>query len=192
MHTMLWLLFGYLIGSIPTGAWLAKLVGVHDITQHGSGNIGATNAGRVLGKQYFFLVLLLDASKAYFFITFAKKFLHSYDLITFAALAVLLGNSCSVFLMGKGGKGVATALGVFIALESIIVNWAFLIWSLLFFITRNVGISSVGAVASVPFFAWYNDSSYVGLLYIMAVWIIMRHESNIRRYVQSPAVVEVE
>src|SRR5438128_1469670 len=102
----------YLIGSIPTGYLLAYAYGVKDITQHGSGNIGATNVARVMGKQFFLIVLLLDALKAYIVVIFAQNYVIEPLPLALVSMSVMLGNCFSIFLKGKGGKGIATGIGI--------------------------------------------------------------------------------
>ena len=99
-------LLAYLIGAIPTGYLIARLKGVRDIRQHGSGNIGATNVSRLLGIHYFFIIFFLDAGKAFLFMNTIKPYF-PIDYLYFFAGILLLGNTCSLFLRFRGGKGVA-------------------------------------------------------------------------------------
>src|SRR5690348_15473304 len=111
LNTLLTGTAAYLVGAIPTGYLIAKLKGITDIRQHGSGNIGATNVSRILGKHYFFLIFFLDAGKAYLFIH-ALKAHFSFNYLCIFASIVLVGNGYSIFLRGSGGKGVATLFGL--------------------------------------------------------------------------------
>lgn len=175
-------ILAYLIGAFPTGYIISKLKGINDIREHGSGNIGATNVSRVLGKHYFFLIFLLDAGKAYFFVHLLKNYFDLNYLCFFAAI-VLFGNGCSVFLRGSGGKGVATLAGLLIALNTQTALMMLGIWSILLFCTRTVGIASVGAVAWLPFIAYrlHNPPFFLFSLFA-TLWIVQAHRANIAAY----------
>lgn len=177
------LLGAYLVGSIPTGFIIARLCGVVDIRRHGSGNIGATNVARVLGKKFFALVLVLDAGKAYGWLAFLTTLGASREVLCLAALALLLGNSASFFLRFTGGKGVATTVGALLFLAPGIVFGAMLVWFLVLGITRTVGIASVAAALSVVIMALgmlYQHNNPVALTSIvMALWVVLLHKKNV-------------
>ena len=178
----------YLIGALPTGYLIAQLKGIKDIRQHGSGNIGATNVARILGKQYFFLIFLLDAGKAYLFIHLIQPYF-DFNYLCFFASVLLFGNGCSLFLRGSGGKGVATLCGLLIALSIQTALIVFCIWSLLLLMLQTVGIASVGAAACLPFCAYMTHNSPFFLFSLFAtLWIIQRHQSNIMAYWQHRAL----
>lgn len=170
----------YLVGSIPCGYLIGRLHGIDDIRRYGSGVIGATNVGRILGLKYFFLVLLLDACKAYAFISLCTVYDIPRHIILVCAFAMLLGNSYSIFLGGSGGKGVATTVGIMLALNPLLCCTALMTWILVFLIMRTVGISSVITALVLPFYAMILTDLY-GFLFIviMAMWVIWRHRSNI-------------
>src|ERR1700730_10712106 len=111
IFTIFYAIIAYLVGAIPTGYIIAKLKGISDIRQHGSGNIGATNISRVLGKHYFFLIFFLDAGKAYLFLQLIKPYF-DFSYLCFFAGILLFGNGYSIFLRGTGGKGGATLCGL--------------------------------------------------------------------------------
>ena len=172
----------YLIGALPTGYLIAQLKGIKDIRQHGSGNIGATNVARILGKQYFFLIFLLDAGKAYLFIHLIKQYFDFNYLCIFASI-LLFGNGYSLFLRGSGGKGVATLCGLLVALNLQTALILFGIWSLLLLIIQTVGIASVGAAVWLPFCAYTMHNPPFFLFSLFAtLWIIHTHRSNIAAY----------
>lgn len=172
----------YLIGAIPTGYLIAKFKGISDIREHGSGNIGATNVSRVLGKKYFFLIFFLDAGKAYLFIHLIKPYFDFNHLCLFAAI-LLFGNGCSIFLRGGGGKGVATLAGLIVALSTETAVILFGIWAVLLYLIRTVGIASVGAVVWLPFIAYrlHNPPFFLFSLFA-TMWIVQTHRSNIAAY----------
>lgn len=175
-------ILAYLIGAIPTGYLIAQLKGISDIRRYGSGNIGATNVSRVLGKHYFFIIFLLDAGKAYLFINLIKSYF-DYNYLCFFAGLLLLGNGCSLFLRGSGGKGVATLCGLLVALNPYIALILLSIWSVLLALIKTVGIASVGAVIWLPFCAYiFNNSSFFLFSLFATLWIIYTHRSNIWTY----------
>jgi acyl phosphate:glycerol-3-phosphate acyltransferase len=191
--TTFYAIIAYLVGAIPTGYIIAKLKGISDIRQHGSGNIGATNVSRVLGTHYFFLIFFLDAGKAYLFMQALKPYFDYSHLCLFAGI-LLVCNGCSIFLRGSGGKGVATLVGLLLALNSTIAFRLFIIWSLQLLMTKTVGIASVGTIGWLPFFSYklllspsynsynmYNPSFFLFSLFA-TVWIIYTHRSNIMAY----------
>lgn len=188
------LFFAYIVGSIPTGYWFAKIFFNVDVMQHGSGNIGATNVARVLGSfKYFFLIFFIDAGKAAGVILGANYFLRQdviqhKDLVLIAiACSIILGNSFSIFLSWKGGKSVASLTGIVAGLFPLwLLGVAFLTWGLLFFISRRqVFIASIGA-AWITLFFYLGSScriSSLGIfLFCAVVWLTLRHVNNIRQF----------
>jgi glycerol-3-phosphate acyltransferase PlsY len=172
----------YLIGAIPTGYIIAQLKGINDIRKHGSGNIGATNVSRVLGKQYFFLIFFLDAGKAYLFIHLIQPYVDFNQLCFFAGI-LLFGNGYSIFLGGTGGKGVATLFGLLVALSKQTAVILFAIWTVLLLITHTIGIASAGAAVWLPFCTYteHNPPLFIFSLFA-AFWLIQSHQSNIIAY----------
>lgn len=172
----------YLIGAIPTGYLIAQLKGITDIRAHGSGNIGATNVSRILGKHYFFLIFFLDAGKAFLFLHVTKPYFDFNHLCIFASI-LLFGNGCSIFLRGSGGKGVATLFGLLVALNTYTAIILFGIWATLLVLTHTVGIASVGAAAWLPFCAYTTHNPPLFLFSLFAaLWIVRTHQSNIQAY----------
>ena len=182
-------LVAYLLGSIPTGYLVAKARGV-DIRTVGSGNIGATNAFRVLGKGFGIFVLLMDALKGWVAVQVGASVVSQllpgapieYLRIT-AGIAAILGHNFTCWLNFKGGKGIATSAGVLIAL----VPWALLIilsiFIILFLTTRYVSIGSIAAAFALPFATWFTTHD-VGLTAVMTAiggLAILKHRKNIQR-----------
>jgi glycerol-3-phosphate acyltransferase PlsY len=183
-------LMGYLLGSIPTGFLVAKARGV-DIRTVGSGNIGATNAFRVLGKGFGIFVLLMDALKGWLAVIVGTWFVSrllpgvplEYLRIT-AGIAAILGHNFTCWLNFKGGKGIATSAGVLIGL----VPWALLIilsiFIILFLATRYVSVGSIAAAFALPFATWFTEDHDIGLTAVMAAigaLAILKHRKNIQR-----------
>lgn len=185
---LLALVGAYLVGSLPTGYWLAYARGISDIRRHGSGNIGATNVARVLGLRFFGIVLLLDAGKAYFFMQLLAYYKMPLEIICLAALMLILGNSASVFLAFSGGKGVATALGIMLFLAPKIVLSTFIVWLIVLALSKTVGIASVVSASVLllqTLFILYVGYDPIALtIAIIALWVVLLHKKNIRKMCQ--------
>jgi len=180
------LLCAYLIGSFPTGWLIARAKGIKNIRKHGSGNIGATNVARFLGVRYFFLIFLIDCFKSFGALWFLSWLGSSEKIIFFAAGALLLGNTRSVFLNFTGGKGVATTVGLFLFLFPQVLAVVFPVWIAVFIGSRNIGLASVVALFSAPFSAFFMGASTQMLLFvaIAAQWCIFLHRDNIRKWLR--------
>jgi glycerol-3-phosphate acyltransferase PlsY len=176
----------YLLGSIPFGYLLVKAVRHEDIRASGSGNIGATNVLRSGAKGLGIATLLLDLGKAFLAVIIAKKLApNDFDLATAAAVAAVVGHCYPVWLRFKGGKGVASALGVFLALTWPSALCILSVFILIVVLTRFVSLASIIAAASLPFFALYfvpqrSPIAITGFLFITFL-IIAKHHQNIRR-----------
>ncbi|MGB8468348.1 MAG: glycerol-3-phosphate 1-O-acyltransferase PlsY [Candidatus Babeliales bacterium] len=180
-------LMAYLIGAIPTGYIIARLCGIRDITQHGSGNIGATNVARVLGKQFFVLVLLLDGVKAFLVVTVAQYFFDETWIIALISFSILIGNCYSLFLRGRGGKGVATSIGIMLSLNPQLFLFQLCVWVLGFILFRVVGIASIISAISLVCASLFMQSillPYRFLYGAMGLLAFVRHDQNVRRYIQ--------
>jgi glycerol-3-phosphate acyltransferase PlsY len=190
-ESVIWLLYvwciGYVLGSIPSGFLLAKYGGISDIRKHGSGNIGATNVARVLGKPYFFLVFTFDCFKSYLYLWSLGWCKFSYTARIIASFGLLIGNGYSIFLSFRGGKGMATSFGVLLALAPKLLVGLLVVWSLVLAITHTVGIASVVAMLCQPILALVglaeNSGFLIGLLLFMSIWVLYLHRANIRRYI---------
>lgn len=189
----------YLAGSIPTAYFFAKTLKGIDIRKHGSGNVGATNALRVLGKKIGLTVLLLDMLKGALPVIFLGDYLAAKNIGTSSELIrVLIGISCicghnwTVFLRFKGGKGVATTFGVLFGLGlrvaglGLVLGLVILTWLIVFLLLRIVSIASIISVMALPIYISLFSASKVliasGLL--LAIFIIFRHRSNLTRFFQ--------
>jgi glycerol-3-phosphate acyltransferase PlsY len=184
-----WLLsipLAYLLGSIPFGYLLVKIFRKQDIRTTGSGNIGATNVARSGAKGLGIATLLLDCGKAFLAVKIAQHLAPgNYDLAVAAAVAAILGHVYPVWLGFRGGKGVASALGVFLALTPISAACTFAIFLVIFLITRYVSLASIVGAATFPLFAFHFVPSrtpivIAGILFIPLL-IIVKHHQNIRR-----------
>ena len=181
-------LLGYVFGSLPNGLWLVKAFYKIDIRDYGSKNIGSTNVFRTVGAKPAACVLILDILKGVIPLILAAKFLsgsseylHYFVVIT--ALGALLGHNYSLFLHFKGGKGVATGLGLFAYLEPIAALVGFLVWAVIVFLTRYVSLGSiVGAICAAAMgFVWGYPLPYAIFGVLAAAFVILKHKENIGR-----------
>lgn len=173
----------YLLGSVPFGVLIAKSQG-KDIRAEGSGNIGATNAGRVLGRTWGIAVFALDVLKSVVPVALARWWLTGCDFaIVTVALAAICGHIWSVFLGFKGGKGVATMLGGLLAVNWVAALLVLVVWAIVTQATRYVSVGSISAVISGAYFVgifgmppWYTV--WTGAC---ACLVIFTHRENLRR-----------
>ncbi|KUK52467.1 MAG: Glycerol-3-phosphate acyltransferase [Desulfotomaculum sp. 46_296] len=181
MKISLLVMISYLIGSIPFGFLLARVKGV-DIRKQGSGNIGATNVWRNMGLLSGLLVLILDALKGVVCVLLGRYFAGG-DVQYLTAMASLAGNSWPVFLRFKGGKIIATALGVFLALDPLITGLAALIWLVIVALFRFVSLGSILAMISLPVFMLAFSRPWEKVIFsvIAAGIAIFKHLPNIKR-----------
>jgi len=172
----------YLIGSIPTGLLLAKAWGV-DIRSTGSGNIGATNVYRTVGRKLGLLTLLGDCLKGLLPVLAAKALGLSLPMVAAVALAAFLGHVYTVFLGFKGGKGVATALGVFLGISPLSILCAFAVFALVLYRSSYVSLASITAAAIVPVIITVatRQVEFVAMSVVVAAIVIYRHKENINR-----------
>lgn len=176
--------FAYLMGSIPTGLLLAKAFGGVDIREAGSGNIGATNVYRTLGRKVGLLTLIGDCLKGVIPVVVAAKILDLPDLwVAAVGLAAFLGHVYTIFLGFKGGKGVATALGVFLATSPLSVSAALVIFILMVYKWRYVSLASITAAAFMPLLVTLINKKpeIVAMTFVVAVIVIFKHKENIKR-----------
>ncbi len=181
--TLLALLLSYLLGSIPNGLWLCRALWHVDLRQHGSHNIGATNAWRTLGKGPGFLVFFLDMLKGLLAVWLGEMLVGTPLVMILCGVLAIVGHSLSLFLRFHGGKGVATGLGVILMLMPKVTVIVFLVWLLLVLATRYVSLGSIVAAALVPVLSlvFGYPALYVAFGVLAAALIIVRHRSNITR-----------
>ena len=187
------LLIAYLLGSIPTGFLVAKARGV-DIRTVGSGNIGATNVFRILGKTAGIFVLLADAAKGWLAVFVVARLVcgwcypgaekQAQEWFNLGAgVAAILGHIYTCWLHFKGGKGIATSAGVLLALVPGALLIALGIWIVVFALSRYVSLASISAAFSLPFAAWLRGESktIIAVIAGLAVLAIYKHKANIKR-----------
>ena len=173
----------YILGSIPNALWIGKVFKGIDVREHGSKNTGSTNAARVLGAKLGILTLILDISKGAIPTLIATMLLDSSISVILVGICAILGHSFSIFMKFKGGKAVATTVGVFIVLVPGAILLAAVIFFLVFGITRYVSLSSMIGAISLPIWIvlFYKNIPLTIFGIIIAILIIVRHKSNIQR-----------
>ena len=154
MNMVLACLLAYVLGSIPNGLVFGKLFWHVDLREHGSHNIGATNAWRTLGKGPGFLIFLLDFLKGAISVYIGMKLGDIALACVLAGVFAIVGHSCSLFLKFKGGKGVATGLGVIVMMMPVPALLVFLVWLGVVKLSGYVSLGSIVAAALVPVQAW--------------------------------------
>lgn len=173
----------YLLGAIPNGLIWGKLIWQTDLREHGSHNIGATNAWRTLGKSAGFLIFVLDFLKGFLSVYIASVLVGTPLSMVLAGVLAIVGHSCSIFLKFKGGKGVATGLGVIVMLMPLEALAIFLVWLIIVKISGYVSLGSVIAAALVPLLFYVGGYPLEFIIFgvLAAVLIIVRHHANIVR-----------
>ncbi|PPD10051.1 MAG: acyl-phosphate glycerol 3-phosphate acyltransferase [Methylotenera sp.] len=180
---IIWIVAAYLIGSIAFGILVSKLFGLPDPRTVGSGNIGATNVARSGKKLPAILTLLGDAFKGWLPVWLALQSGMLMWVVAWVGLAVFLGHLFPIFHRFKGGKGVATALGVMLAISLMLGLAALVTWAIVFAISRYSSLAAIVAAVLSPIYAWlllpYKD--YVLLMFVIAVMLVWRHRTNIQK-----------
>jgi acyl phosphate:glycerol-3-phosphate acyltransferase len=175
----------YLLGSIPFGFLVAKAKGI-DIRSVGSGNIGATNAMRVLGKPAGIFVLIMDCAKGYFAVWLCSVILKAPQEAHYvvAGIFAVLGHNYTCWLKFKGGKGIATSAGVYLALAPWAVLVALLVFVLVVFVTKYASVGSIAAAIALPVTVWVMTPDNRLLCFVttaLGMLAIYKHKSNIQR-----------
>lgn len=184
LQTALALVAAYLIGAIPFGVVLTRLAGVGDVRASGSGNIGATNVYRTFGRRLGLLTLAMDALKGLLPVLLAGSLLNfSTGEVAMVAAAAFLGHCYPIYLGFKGGKGVATALGIYLVLSPLSVLGALLLFAGILWRWRYVSLASVSAAAAIPLLVGLFERSWPLVLATLFIsfMVIVRHRANIER-----------
>jgi len=183
-------LASYLFGSIPSAVWLGKWLHGMDVREHGSKNAGATNSFRVLGKRTGIMVLLLDVSKGVLSMMVCRLILGDTESMLYQMIAAgicVLGHVFPVFAGFRGGKGVATSLGVFLGLNPLTAVTCMVVFLVVFLITRYVSLSSITAAFLLPFISFfiYHQEAREVLYFniILSLIVILAHHKNIKRLI---------
>ena len=179
MDYLVAIIFSYLLGSIPFGLILTKLFLKKDIRKIGSGNIGATNVLRSGNKLIAYLTLFFDILKAVIPVVYIK--LNYPDLIYISSLSVFLGHVFPIWLKFKGGKGVATYVGILFSINLILGFMFCISWLLVFLLSKYSSLSSLVASLSVPLFLFFTNGEQIIFFIILFVLIFYTHRENIKR-----------
>ncbi|MBR4908221.1 MAG: glycerol-3-phosphate 1-O-acyltransferase PlsY [Acidaminococcaceae bacterium] len=176
-------LLGYVFGSIPCGLWLVQAFHGIDIRNYGSGNIGTTNVFRTVGPKTAAAVLIGDMLKGILALYIIAKFADDPSIVALTALGALLGHNYSLFLGFKGGKGVATGLGLFLYMLPWGAVAGFAVWSVIVLITRYVSLGSIVAAIVAAATGWYLQYPvpYAVFGMLACLFVIIRHKDNIKR-----------
>lgn len=192
VHLIIAALISYLIGSIPTSYIIAKLLRGIDIREHGSGNIGATNLIRVVGRIPGVIALLLDAAKgALPVVLLASIYYSPQALISEPLFKVVLGlcavsgHIWTIFLKFKGGKGVATTIGVFIGLTPLVTTLGLLLWLVTVLLFKFVSLGSLAMAISLPLLMiiFARPIEFTALSITLCIFICYKHRSNIKKLI---------
>lgn len=180
---LIWLFSAYLLGSIAFGILASKLFGLPDPRTTGSGNIGATNVLRSGKKMAAAFTLIGDVLKGWLPVWLALQANSPVWFIAAVGLAVFFGHLYPIYYQFKGGKGVATALGIMLALSPLLGLAALLTWVAVFMFSKISSLSALTAAALAPLFAWLLNlhQMYITTLLILSIWLIWRHKTNIQK-----------
>lgn len=190
LELVLAVVVAYLIGSIPTGFIIVKLFTGQDIRTIGSGSTGATNVKRVMGKKWFFIVMVLDAIKGAVPVLmgiFLTKAFATIGLIpVLCAIAVILGHSKSIFLKFTGGKSVASGVGTIIALNWQVGIAIAIIWAIVTYFSKYVSLGSIVALCLSPILMvlYKEPIAYIGYCALGAIYITYLHRENVVRLIK--------
>ncbi len=185
-----WMVAAYLLGSIAFGILVSKLFGLPDPRTVGSGNIGATNVARSGKKSAAILTLLGDVFKGWFPVWLALQSGMTMWVVSAVGLSVFFGHLYPIYHGFKGGKGVATALGVMLGVAPMLALAALVTWIVVFAITRYSSLAALMAAALAPVYAWFllahadnlvGVSDYVLMVLVMSIFLIWRHRTNIQK-----------
>lgn len=183
MTTAAFIILAYLLGSISFGILVSRAFGLPDPRTVGSGNPGATNVLRSGKKLAALLTLLGDAAKGWLPVWLAQVYGLEVEVVSWIAVAVFLGHLYPVFYRFKGGKGVATALGVLLAFSPLLAGLALLSWVVIFALTKFSSLAALAAAVLAPGFAWWLvlPIQYIVVVFVLSLLLIWRHRSNIRK-----------
>ena len=177
------IILSYFFGAIPSGVWIGKIFKNIDVRDYGSKNSGATNSYRVLGAKLGIAVLIIDVLKGFIPLYIASKFNLKYNDLVILGLVAILAHTFSCFISFKGGKGVATSLGVFLFLIPVITLILLVIFILVVYFTKYISLGSITAAFLLPIFTFFThrDTYLFTLSVVIAIFVIYRHKTNISR-----------
>lgn len=180
---IVWIVGAYLLGSIAFGILVSRLFGLPDPRTVGSGNIGATNVMRSGKKLAAFLTLAGDVFKGWLPVWLALQSNMLMWVVAASGLAVFFGHLYPIFYKFRGGKGVATALGVMLGISPTLALTAVVTWLVVFLVSRYSSLAALVAALLAPAYAWFllPYQLYIGMIAVMSLFLIWRHRSNIQK-----------
>ena len=187
MINFIFIILAYFIGSISFGILLSKIFKIQDPRSFGSKNPGATNVMRSGKKLAALLTLLGDMFKGTIVVLIAKLYLNlTFDQVLLIAAAVFLGHLFPIYHQFKGGKGVATALGVLLAIDIHIAILVLIIWLIVFLLSRISSLSAITAALCLPLITFFMhvDQSFLWLTFLLSILLIYRHKENIKNLIE--------
>ncbi len=176
------MIISYLVGSVPSGFIIGTFAGI-DVRSAGSGNIGATNVARVLGKGRGVLTLLADAAKGFLPVFLVLQLGFDYEAVAWVAVAAFLGHIYPVYLKFRGGKGVATALGALLVVAPLATLILMGVFGSALLISRIVSLGSIAAATAAPITLWFLSypPPLIGMGAFFGAMVILRHRANVQR-----------
>ncbi|KUG29383.1 acyl-phosphate:glycerol-3-phosphate o-acyltransferase plsy [hydrocarbon metagenome] len=182
MLLIVWLALTYLVAAFPFGLWIGLACAGIDPRTAGSRNTGATNVARLCGTKYGAAVLVLDLLKGYLPVVLGAALSDSWFFLSLVGISALSGHMCSIFLYGKGGKGVATTIGVFLAYSPLSALLAVAVCAGVIKRTGYVSAGSLALAATLPVALLVTgNAAYIPVSLVVAAWIAWRHRENISR-----------
>ena len=183
IESMVYVLLAYLIASIPTGPILAALYANIDVTQHGSGNIGATNVHRVLGPRFGIATLIGDSLKGFVPVALSSMVSDAPWFPPAVAVVAFIGHCWPAYLEFRGGKGVATVAGVLLALSPLVTLFAAMTWMIVFLAFKRSSLAALAAALAIPLLMLALVPSIAWAGGVLAVGLVQRHRANIGRII---------
>lgn len=188
MEVIIFIVIAYILGALPNGVWIGKHFKNIDIRKHGSKNSGATNAYRVLGPKYGIMVLIADALKGFLPPFLASHFGVEGNWLILIGMVAIIGHTLSFFLNFKGGKGVATSLGVFLFLIPKVTLALLVVFIIVVSVTRYISLGSIVAAVLLPILTFLSPLRngldkfpMVVMTTIIGAFVVYKHKSNITR-----------
>lgn len=183
MLALFYLLLTYMVASIPTGAILSALYADVDLSQHGSGNIGATNAARVVGRGVGIATLVGDTLKGFLPVALAPLVWSAPWFQEATALVAFVGHCWSAYLVFRGGKGVATTAGAMLALAPLPTGLTILAWGGVVAVTRKSSLGALSCVFLLPLLVAWLEPAHGFVTLLLALGVALRHVDNVRRLI---------
>lgn len=185
MNFIIMLILCYFAGAIPSGVWIGKIFKGIDVRDYGSKNSGATNCYRVMGAKLGIAVLAVDILKGFLPMLIASKYVTGPFQTVFLGMVIILAHTYSCFINFKGGKGVATSLGVFLFLAPYVILVLILVFFTVFAMFRYVSLASIISAGALPILVFIMDKSNNIYLFVLSliigIFVIYRHKTNIER-----------